>query len=178
MAANQERDMQTGNGYRTEASYPRGALQASYEETPPLPETPPEYVPPPFTPPAWVTIAWVIIGIVALLGAGLALYNWANSSKTGGSTSASISTLDQSQTRLAGEVSAQRQQITSLHRVVAADSSALSALRAKVDDDISCADLAKMKLLETTGGSVSSVPGSVDLSQSPVPLPKPCTPGG
>ena len=169
MAAEQETNMHPDNGQRT--------IQASYYEEPPPTETQPQQ-PPSFRPATTVMVIAVIAVVLALFAFALGGLAFLHSSKTGGSTSASISTLDQSQTRFAGEVSAQRQQITSLHRVVAADSSALSALRAKVDDDISCADLAKMKLLETTGGSVSSVPGSVDLSQSPVPLPKPCTPGG
>ena len=40
---------------------------------------------------------------------------------------------------------------------------------------ITCADLARMGLTTTTGGSVSSVPGSVSLNTTRVPIPAHCS---
>jgi len=42
-------------------------------------------------------------------------------------------------------------------------------------DLVTCGDLRHMGLTVTTGGSVSSVPGSVDLSSNPVRLPAHCS---
>jgi hypothetical protein len=54
--------------------------------------------------------------------------------------------------------------------------SALSGQNPAADSNlVTCADLRKMGLTITTGGSVSSVPGTVNLSQNPVRIPAHCS---
>jgi hypothetical protein len=54
-------------------------------------------------------------------------------------------------------------------------SATLAGQNPSADTDlITCADLRHMGLEVTTGGSVSSVPGSVDLSQTPAQIPAHC----
>jgi uncharacterized protein HemX len=119
------------------------------------------------------------LGIVAIVAvAALVIAAWAftgqhQDTRTIASQAAEIHLLDQSNTRLAQEqaadvtqrdqVSAQLGQMSS--RLAAADPSGSL---------ITCADLRRMDLTETTGGSVSAVPGNVSLSQSRVPLPRHC----
>jgi hypothetical protein len=79
-----------------------------------------------------------------------------------------IQNLDTSNTRLAAENAALSMQLSQLSaRLSAADPSSDASL-------VTCSDLRQMRLTVITGGSVSSVPGSVSLSQSAVALPAHC----
>lgn len=97
-----------------------------------------------------------------------------HATKASNSQAMQIRMLDQSNTRLAGEVSALSNRQTQTSARLAATQSAASD-----PSLITCSDLRHMDLIATSGGSgnVSSVPGTViiDLSQSRVPLPGHCS---
>jgi uncharacterized protein HemX len=116
-----------------------------------------------------------IVAVVALVIAAWAFAGQHQDTRTIASQAAEIHLLDQSNTRLAQEqaadvtqrdqVSAQLAQMSS--RLAAADPS--SSL-------ITCADLRHIRLMVVSGGTVSAVPGSVNLAESsmPFPLPRHC----
>lgn len=118
---------------------------------------------------------WVLItaGIstLALVASVLGITGWAQAMHDGHTISfqaTQIHGLDQSNTNLAGELSQLSNRLTGMSaQVSAADPASDSSL-------VTCADLRHMGLTTTTGGSVSSVPGTVDLSRAPVPLPGHC----
>jgi hypothetical protein len=129
----------------------------------------PEDKPPPRPKASAAGVALTAVGIAAALCLALAaLAIAAHAGKVSTSQAAQIRALDQSNTRLAGELAADSSQLAGMSaRLAAADPASDSAL-------ITCADLRRMNLLATTGGSVSAVPGPVSLSQSAVALPAHC----
>ena len=112
-------------------------------------------------------IASCVAGVVLIVATvTIVLYFGARSTSNFQTTQ--IHGLDQSYSRLAGEYAAlsNRQAQTSA-QVAASDPASDSNL-------ITCSDLRHMHLATVNSGSVSSVPGTVDLSQNPVPLPGHC----
>ena len=105
---------------------------------------------------------------VAIIGAVIAIVLYFGARSTSSFQTTQIHGLDQSYSRLAGEYAAlsNRQAQTSA-QVAASDPASDSNL-------ITCSDLRHMHLATVNSGSVSSVPGTVDLSQNPVPLPGHC----
>jgi hypothetical protein len=136
------------------ASYTIRAEQAPEEEMPD--------VKPPLC--KGVRAFMIAAGAVLLaLGVGLVLTigGLMHADKVNSGQAAQIHALNQSNARMSGQLS-----------VVAA---ALSGQNPADDTNlITCADLRKMGLSVTTGGSVSSVPGSVNLSQNAVRIPAHC----
>jgi uncharacterized protein HemX len=99
----------------------------------------------------------VVIAIALVLAIGGLMH--ANS--VNGGQAAQIRSLNQANARMSLQIS----QMTAT----------LSGQNPASDTDlITCADLRRMGLTLTTGGSVSSVPGTVNLSQNPVRIPAHC----
>jgi hypothetical protein len=109
-----------------------------------------------------------IIAAAALVTAAISITLLLHARNASSSQTAQIHALDQSNTRLALEVAGlSNHQSQMSAQVAAADPSSDSNL-------ITCTDLRHMGLMATDGASVSSVPGTVSLSQSPVSLPAHC----
>jgi hypothetical protein len=110
-----------------------------------------------------------VIAVAALWAAAISLVMLLHARNISSAQATQIRALNQANTHLAGEVAAlsTRQTQTSA-QVAAADPAADSSL-------ITCTDLKHMRLMTATGGSVSSVPGTVSLTQSPVSLPQHCS---
>lgn len=140
-------------------------------EVPPVYEIyPPEDSSPPPKPGAAVPLAAaaVAVAVAALCMAVLGMLNAGSTASANRSQAAQIRALSAANARLSRELTAQGtelQQVTA--RLAAADPASDANL-------ITCSDLRSMHLTTTGGGSVSSVPGNVNLSQNPVPLPAHC----
>jgi hypothetical protein len=107
-----------------------------------------------------------IIAAAALVTAAISITLLLHARNASSFQTAQIHALDQSNTRLAQEVAGLSNRQSQMSAQVAAASS---------DPDlITCQDLKNMRLVNTTGASVSSVPGTVSLNQSPVPPPPHC----
>jgi hypothetical protein len=119
----------------------------------------------------WLIVIGAFLGVItlALLFTIAGLLHADNVNR---GQAAQIHALNQANARLAGQLSAQSNQLSGMSaKVAAADPSADTSL-------ITCGDLRRMGLTVTTGGNVSSVPGTVSLSQSPVKLPGHCSARG
>ncbi len=115
-----------------------------------------------------VLVAAGIVAAIAVAALGLSIVGLLHASNVSKLQAAQIHLLDQANTRLAGELSAQSTQLSQMSaRLAAADPASDSSL-------ITCRDLRNMGLVATNGGSVSSVPGAVSLNQSAVPMPGHC----
>jgi hypothetical protein len=110
-----------------------------------------------------------IIAAAALVTAVISIMLLLHARSVSSFQTSQIHAVDQSNTRLAQEIAglSNRQSEISA-QVAAADPASDSNL-------ITCRDLRNMGLMATTGGSISSVPGTVSLNQSPVSLPAHCS---
>jgi uncharacterized protein HemX len=140
-----------------------GNMEASYEVVPPEP------------PKHKISIremALIIAGIVAALAVGVSSIIHGNT--VSASQANEIHALDQSNTRLAGQVADLSNQLATVDNRLAEMSAKVTAADPSSDSSlITCADIRHMDLTVTTGGSVVAG-GVVDLSQSSIPLPAHC----
>jgi hypothetical protein len=110
-----------------------------------------------------------VIAVAALWAAAISIVMLLHARNVSSAQAAQLRALGQSNTRLAGEVAALGHRQAQLSaQVAAADPAADASL-------ITCTDLRRLRLMAATGGSVSAVPGTVSLTQSPVPLPEHCS---
>jgi hypothetical protein len=118
-------------------------------------------------------VGLVIAGILIALGVGI--LGQLHENNVSSAQSAQIHALDSSNTRLARELATDNNQLSQMSAKLAAMGAKVTATDPASDSSlITCGDLRRMDLTATTGGSVSSVPGNVNLSQAPVPLPAHC----
>jgi uncharacterized protein HemX len=110
--------------------------------------------------------ALVIAGIVAALSAAIVGILYANN--VNNSQATQIRALNSANTRLAGELSAQSNQLARI-------SARLAAVQSAANDPIliTCTDLRHMNLMATDSAGIEAG-GSIGLNQSPVPLPPHC----
>lgn len=109
-----------------------------------------------------------ITAAIAVAALGLSIVSLLHLDNVSELQATQIRLLDQANTRLAGELSAESTQLSQMTvRLAGADPASDSNL-------VTCRDLKNMGLVATNGGSVSSVPGPVSLSQSAVPMPGHC----
>jgi hypothetical protein len=130
----------------------------SYEIYPEKPREPGQWT--------FTRIGLIVAGIVAVAIMVIQSLAITHLSTISGAQATQIHQLYQANSRLAGQVSAQGTQLSQVSAKVA-DPAVNPSL-------ITCHDLRNMALIAITGASVSSVPGSVNLSQSAVPIPGHC----
>jgi hypothetical protein len=119
-----------------------------------------------------LVIAWAATGLAILALAGAA-FGWVHETQVASGLAVQIRGLDQSNTRMAGEIS----QLSGHQATMSASQARMSARMSSADPAsslITCKDLRAMDLTTVSGGSVSSVPGTVNLSYGAVQLPKHC----
>jgi hypothetical protein len=108
------------------------------------------------------------VAAVALAAAVVAIIMLLHARNVSSSQAAQIHALDQANTRLTSTLIAEQDRL--------AQTSARITKTDPADDAnlITCSDLKRMNLKATTGGSVSSVPGTVTMTQNLVTLPAHC----
>jgi hypothetical protein len=141
-------------------------IQATYEVSEPGENKPTPKI-------GTVQLALTMAGIIAALTVSvLALLHVSTVSTP---QAAQIRSLQSSSTRLAGQVAAERAEIAGLRSELAGLGARLTSADPASDPSlITCGDLRRMDLRQTTGGSVPAVPGPVDLDQAAVALPAHC----
>lgn len=114
-----------------------------------------------------VVVAAVIIAAIAVAALALSIVGLLHASNVSKFQATQIHQLDQANTRLAGDLSAESTQLSQMSaRLAAADPASDSSL-------ITCRDLQNMGLIATNGASIVTG-GGISLNQSAVSLPGHC----
>jgi len=114
-----------------------------------------------------VLVAVGVIATTAVAAISLAIVSLLHASNVGKLQATQIHQLDQANTRLAGELSAEDTQLSQM-------SAKLAAANPAYDSDlITCKDLQNMGLIATNGAGIVTG-GGISLNQSAVPLPAHC----
>jgi hypothetical protein len=136
----------------------RGDVEATYQIHPPRPHDK--------TVSAGITAGIAIA--MAALALALSLVGFLHQNKATAQQAIQIRLLNQANARLAIELAQDSTRLNSMTAVLTGDDPSSDG------NLVTCRDLRQMNLSVTTGGSVNSVPGTVNLQQSAVSLPRHC----